>query len=403
MTATAVPIRRLLEDSRLAYILSRMGPGMEKTEFQGAHSDLIGEAERVNSQVFGYSPDGHYHGPFETAPLFELYHRERCIMYSDRPYVDKIARRLVAMQRDVTKIVDDHVRYRHEHEGNVVFEWMGPTGQAKSSCKLAFQEKFNGLRKAVQQGGVDALRKRLTIDIQHLPRMLKDTQAGDSIDIDEQNRQVGEGSRTWADLLANLEDTIRGHQVDIHFASPGRREGHGTSQAILESIAWSPTTLADGRAGRKEGLFLLSLGLNGEEATPLGVVVVPWASQEVWRAYSILKRENLDRSVRMQFHAASASEETIKALFDEPAVLALASIKRPEKSDWQRYLRAWGHSMSTGEQATIAATILEMMHVLRTSGPHLFKQIWEWEPTPNMIGAATGKQQEGSAGGITEI
>lgn len=171
----------------------------------------------------------------------------------------------------------------------------------------------------------------------------------------------------------------------------------------MESIAWSPKLLRDGREGLREGLFLLSLGLNGEEAMPLGVCRVPWASPEVWKAYSIIKRENLDRSIKMQFHAAAAGQDTIRALFDEPAVLMLTSMKKPEKSDWQRYLRQWGHSMSTGEQASVAATIAEMMFILRASGPEAFKQIWEWDPTPNMMLAASGRKQDNGSGSIQEI
>ncbi|MFA5862201.1 MAG: hypothetical protein WDA16_10955, partial [Candidatus Thermoplasmatota archaeon] len=207
----------------IAYLLSRLGSGVSQDEFVGVAREL----RRVTNDHVDHVFDRHH----QAAPLFELYWRERCTFYADKPWCEERARLNAAMQRDITAVLHEHVRQRRQYGGNVVLEFSGPTGMGKSSAMLGFAERHNGLARRVAEGGVDALRLRLGIDIGDIPGKLEQLGQGDVIMLDEQLSLVGENSETHLQVLRNCEETLRGTMIDLHFASPATRD-HSTSQGV---------------------------------------------------------------------------------------------------------------------------------------------------------------------------
>lgn len=366
-------MKRTIPDSRISFLVSRATSQISEDEHEGVFRELAETSNRLLDRTF---TDG-----FQAPPLFELFLRERAMIYTEKAWLNESVRYALAMQRDITSLLHAQISERRKYGGNVVLEFAGFTGAGKSSCMLGLMERHNKLGEHVQREGVDAIRARLAIDIADIPHKLERLESGDAIALDEQLDLVGENARTHLSVLRNLEDTLRGTMIDIHFASPGTREGHDTSQGILEAISVSPPTLRHGQPGRKMTKFLYSIGLNGHPPIPLGVVNLPWCGEETFRAYSVIKNENLARTKRLQFHAGGeVHEATIKRLFDNPGLVARLRIKgRPSKADWKRYIKRYGPSMSIAEVDTLASEIEEMFTCLRDE-PQQFAPIWGYEP-----------------------
>lgn len=372
-----------IPNSRVAFLVGKITGQISEEEHTGLYAELSDTVDALMGNAF---TDG-----YQCPPLFELYHRERAQLYSDKPWLSEAVRLSLAMQRDITHLLHAQVQERRRYGGNVVLEFAGPTGFGKSSCMLALMERHNGLTDHVRREGVEAIRKRLSIDLQDLPHKLEFLSAGDAIAMDEQLHLVGEGANTAMKIMCNLEDTLRGTMIDIYYASPGTRENHDASQGILQAISVSPTKLRFGAEGKRGTKFLYSLGLGGSEAIPLGIVNLPWASAEVYAAYSIIKNENLERTKKNQFHSSGeAHDKSIKKLFETPGLLARLRIRaNPTRSDWKRYLKRYAPSMSIAETDMLAGELEEMLTCLRFE-PTQFPRIWGWEATDVMKRVATG-------------
>lgn len=368
-------------EDRIAFLVSRLNSGLNEDEYQGIFAELSDTLMRLMDNSFSRE--------YQAFPLHELYHRERVHVYSEKPWLDEAIRYALAHQKDITDILHAHVEERRRYGGNVVLEFVGPTGSGKSSCMLGLMEHHNKLLDKIQANGTSALKARLSIDLQELPGKLEKLTAGDAVCMDEQLHLAGEGANTALKMMRNLEDTLRGTMIDIYFASPGTRTGHDASQGVLEAVAWSPPTLRDGTPGLARTKFIVWLGLNGHDAIPLGFVDLPWASPEVFAAYKPIKDENLERTKRGQFHTTGeASDEIIKRVFENPALLERLKIRaRPTKADWVRYLQRYAPTMSIAERQFLAAELEEMLLCLRDE-PDRFARIWGWEATPNMLRVA---------------
>lgn len=377
-----------------AYLMSRLNGLISESEFVGVFDAMAERADVILDAIL----DPAAHG-FQAPPLFERYHRERARVYSDRPAVDMQIRRVLALARDITPDLHAHMEERARYEGNTTLEVIGPTGMAKSSCLLGLASRHCGLEAAVQrahaEGGPEAatreLRGWLAIDVADLPAKLPKRKEGECIIMDEQLHLVGEGSETATRLLASAEDTLRGTGISLFFASPGRREGHQTSQGLLEAVSWSPAQLRDGSRGRMEGMFLYSLNLGDSLPLPLGTVRLPWCSKVVYDAYRPIKKENLERTLAFQFHAAGAVDEAaVAALFENARLTTLLRHKsRPTKADWRRYVVKYLRSMSTTEAESIAAEMEERWAILRDA-PQDYETIWGAKPTPAMLATVKG-------------
>lgn len=384
--ATFVPV------DRIAFLVSRLNSGLNRDEYEGVFDELSITLMRLM--------DNSFEGEYQAFPLHELYHRERVHVYSEKPWLDHAIRYALAHQKDITDVLHAHIEERRRYGGNVVLEFVGPTGSGKSSCMLGLMEKHNKLLDRIRADGPDALKARLSIDLQELPGKLEKLTAGDAVCMDEQLHLAGEGANTALKMMRNLEDTLRGTMIDIYYASPGTRTGHDASQGVLEAVAWSPPTLRDGTPGLARTKFIVWLGLNGHEAIPLGFVDLPWASEEVFAAYKPLKDTNLDRTKRGQFHTTGeASDAIIRRLFDHPALLERLKIRaRPSKADWVRYLQRYAPTMSIAERQFLASELEEMLLCLRDE-PESFPKIWGWTPTDNMRRVAGGEDTASEEGG----
>ena len=371
-----------VDRGRFAYLL-RGFSGQEHSEatFKGVFRELDRSSDCIDDATFS--------GDFETAPLFELYHREKGRLYDKQPFSDAWARGRVARTRDITDVFHAHLAYRRKHGGNTVLEFSGPTGLTKSSCALGLMERYNGLLDVVREGGSAGLARHLAIDIGDALGKLGRLQRFQGVLIDEQTHLVGEGAEVALRLLRNVEDQIRASQRDLYYCSPGRRDNHDASQGVLDVSAWSPPELTVGRAGKLESRCMYWLGLNGEDPIPLGYVDLKWCSEETFRAYQPLKAANVDRALSGHFTANGATDdEIIRRLFEEPAVSGRLRLNpSPKKLDWKRWLTRYCRSMGTADLDRTASELTEMWSCIRDE-PTLFRAIWGWDPTPAMLKVA---------------
>lgn len=365
-----------VQEERISYLLSRITGQISEEEYSGVLRELRRTTHEICNSVFEQS---------QAPPLFELYWRERCSFYAEKPWIEERARLNLALQRDITEYLHEQVDYRAMYEGNVCLEFSGPTGFGKSSTMLGFAERHNKLGDHVRSHGSQALRDRIAIDIGELPRMLPNLEARDAIMLDEQLLLVGENAKTHLALLRNMEETLRGTMIDLHYASPTTRD-HATSQGVLVAISNSPAHHTDGTKGRLSTTYLYYLALDGEPL-PLGTVTLPWCSPEVFRAYKDFKMENLERTKRMQFHSITAvTEATLEKLFEDERLAARVRAKRSlNKSDWARYIRAYGHSMSIAEVENTASELDEMVSIIKSGEDRYFRKIWGFDPPQAMV------------------
>ena len=374
-----------LDKGAVAYMVRAFGANADADTFRGIVDEIESAIDVVVDGIFDIE-DGVRVGGHESSPLFELAIRERSKIYSDKPVVDRVYRVVWAMTRDITDELHAQIEYRRKRAGNIVLEWCGPTGMTKSSCMMGLAERHNRLLEIIREGGTEALERHLTIDVAELPAKLPLLKRGEAILMDEQLSLVGDGSETARHLLSNLEDTIRQTGVDVHFASPGIREGHATSQGILEAIAVD--------YNKRTTRFLYSLAYGTPQALPLGIVELPWCSKEVYEAYTPIKERNLARTMKLQFHSSGeVDDEEVKALFANPKLRALMRHKaRVTKTDWRRYIRRFLRSMSTNEADNMSGELEEMLSILRDA-PAEFVTIYGWEPTPEMLAVAQGRSE----------
>ena len=312
--------------------------------------------------------DAHLNEGVELSPLNEIYHRERMKVLAESPAIEAKVRLLRAFERNITGTVIRHHAWRHDHEGNVVWEFSGPTGTGKSSCMLGLMERLNHVQPV-------ALGEHITIDIPQLPQLLPKLSAGSAVAVDEQTHVVGEGSITQAKVLRSMEDQIRMSGVDIYWASPESQD-HATSQGEFVALG--------ANYGRKYTRFLVYLN-----DVPLGYANLPWCSSEMWRAYQPIKRKNVQRAMRAAFHATDAADEQIKRLFELDGVQSACRIRRLKVSDWRRFIKRFSPSLGTAQVQTMAEEIDFMLETLATR-PDEFVSIYGWEATPKMHDASTG-------------
>ena len=312
--------------------------------------------------------DAHYAQGVETSPLHEQYYRESLRILSESGGAEPRLRILRALENNITTMVREHHAWRHKRNGNVVWEFSGPTGIGKSSCMLGLLENLNHVRPA-------DLDKHLTIDVPELPTLLPGLRAGSGVAVDEQTHAVGEGSQTQAKVLRSMEDQIRLSGIDIYWASPESQD-HATSQGEFVAVA--------ANFDKHYTRFLVYLN-----EIPLGYANLPWCSSAMWAAYAPIKRRNVERALRATFQSTAALDEQIRRLFETPAVRSAAGVRRLKVSDWKRLLKRFAVSLNTSQVQTMAEEIDFMLETI-TSQPDQFEAIYGWQATPAMIDAASG-------------
>lgn len=312
--------------------------------------------------------DAHIQQGVELSPLHELYYRESLRVFSESGPVEMRVRTLRALETNITRLVREHHSWRHAKNGNVVWEFCGPTGSGKSSSMLSLLERWNHVKPA-------DLGKHLTIDVPDLPNLLPTLGAGSGVAIDEQTHAVGEGSVTQAKVLRNMEDQIRLSGVDIYWASPEAQD-HATSQGQFVSLG----------TNFKEQYTRFLVYLND---IPLGYASLPWCSSAMWRAYEPIKRKNVDRAQRALFHNYNLVFDHIKRLFDVPAVQVATRVRRLKTTDWKRLLKQFLPTLSTTQVQAYAEEIEFMLETLATR-PDEFETLYDFSPTSGMIDAAGG-------------
>lgn len=312
--------------------------------------------------------DAHGGEGVEQSPLHDLYYRESLRILSESSHAEDRLRILRALERNITSLVHEHHAWRHARNGNVVWEFSGPTGIGKSSCMLGLLERLNHVKPS-------SLGQHLTIDVPELPTLLPGLPAGSAVAVDEQTHAVGEGSVTQAKVLRSMEDQIRLSGIDIYWASPESQD-HATSQGEFVAIG--------ANYEKKYTRFLVYLN-----EIPLGYANLSWCSDKMWQAYDPIKRKNVDRALRATFQSIAALDEQIRRLFESDAVQKAAQVKRLRVPDWKRLLKRYAISLNTSQVQTMAEEIDFMIETLSTR-PDLFPAIYGWDATPHMIDAASG-------------
>ena len=377
-------VERLVDTDDVAWLLATMKQGdTMEDEFKGAWRDLRDAAHVVNDQLLK--------GRFRTFPLFEILEREKCLFYSDKPYLDDIMRVLVARQRDITPYVHEHITMRRKRAGNAMFGFRGRTGLTKSSCMLHLGELHNDLRGRIIREGPDALLHRMTIDVVELPDILEKLTFGDVAFLDESPLLTGEGAKTARDNLQNTEETLRASGVDLHHATPTEKD-HAATQAILEakSVDWD----------NHQTLFEVWLG-DGAKDYCLGVAVLDWCSPETWAAYQPIKAKSIERTKRAQFHGVVDIEPVVRRLFSQKRLLTrIKHMGHPTKEDWKAYLVEFGSSASTSQQSAMASRLQQMMSFARDAEAQEFQDAFGFEPPQAMVHAARGTKDVGD---MTEL
>ncbi len=237
-----------------------------------------------------------------------------------------------ALLRDYQDCVAAQIQYRHRHNANVHLEITGPPGMAKSSCAISI---INWIRRITPS----ELMRHLSIDVTELPSKIMRMQPGESVIQDEYVQTSGEGSRTAKSLFENLEDTLRGSQVNLIVLSP-RRQEHSTMQAIFDLIMWNPE--------RRFSLFLVWI-----RGTPMGVVAIPWAPDPLWEAYGPWKAANVERTLQGQFRDTTYLAKLAMQAFQDPRLVEyiLHLSNKPKKSDFKTALEFFLPQMISGSQS----------------------------------------------------
>lgn len=307
----------------------------------------------------------HMRDDWETSPLHALLQREQLTFTGAQGEDDKRLRLVAAYNTNITSLVVLHHKWRHEHDGNVVWEFTGPTGTGKSSCMLGLLERFNRVDPA-------KLDRHLTIDVGTLPRILPRLKSGEGLVIDEQSALVGEGSLTQEKILRNIEDQIRASGIDLYWASPKKDEKrHATSQGEFEAILLNRRK----RAAR----FLVWL-----EETPLGYCNLPWAGGAMWQAYLPMKRANVRRATAAQFNQPGALDEELKQLFEDPVLHRLCQRKRLKPQDWRDWIKRHATTtLNTTQTANLAEDCYRILEMLQHDKRDV-QDYYGWPATPGM-------------------
>ena len=312
--------------------------------------------------------DAHLKQGIEPSPLHELYHRERLKVLAESPAAEARIREVRALERNITPLLREHHAWRHAHDGNVVWEFSGPTGTGKSSCMLGLLESLNRIRP-------EDLARHVTIDIAQLPHLLPSLPPGSGVAVDEQTHAVGEGSITQAKVLRSMEDQIRLSGIDIYWASPESQD-HATSQGEFVALA----------ANFREKYTRFLVYLN---ELPLGYANLKWCSPRMWAAYQPIKKRNVERALRAAFQATEAADEQIRRIFELESVQSACRVRRLRTGDWRRFIKRYAPSLGTAQVQTMAEEIDFMLETIATR-PDEFLTIYGWEATPKMHDAASG-------------
>jgi hypothetical protein len=323
---------------------------------------------KLGGQLVDDVLDAHLQEGVELSPLHEVYYLEYLRILTDGGKTEARLRLLRALERNLTKTMREHHAWRHARQGNVVWEFSGPTGTGKSSCMLYLLETLNKVKP-------EDLEHHITIDVPELPAVLPKLKAGSGVAIDEQTHAVGEGSITQAKVLRSMEDQIRFSEIDIYWASPESQD-HATSQGEFVAFA----------ANRDKKYTRFVVYLNDE---PLGYVNIPWCSPKMWAAYAPIKRRNVERALKASFQNTAIMDDVIKRLFENPGVQAACRVRRMKTPDWRRFIKRFAVSLNTSQVQSIAEEIEFMLDTILLR-PDEFETIYGWRQTPAMVDAAGG-------------
>jgi len=265
------------------------------------------------------------HG-FELAPLYEMAFLDRIAPPAPINQVEHM-RLVSAYMTDVTKTVQDHIRYRIQNEGNVHFEFIGRTGSGKSSCALTVADWMSPIRD-------DQVLDHINYDFGQIGRKLGRLQRGQTLVQDELLALAGDGARTTQMMIQNMLDTLRQSGVSLFLCAPETREMN-TVQAGFEAIAWNTKD--------KRTLFLVHV-----DGKPVGVTSIPWVRFQLWQPYSAWKEENVRRSQQGEFkETAQLAGLANRQYENERLVKYLLTKKRPKPRDFQRALKMFNPEMMT--------------------------------------------------------
>lgn len=207
-------------------------------------------------------------GNFEMPPVQEEYRKQR---------EENDTFRLMSHIPVNTTIAAD-MRWRNEHEGNVIASVYGMPGTGKSALGIAYCEtlqRFNGRPFTVE---------RIKCSNDDLAGLLKKSKKGDAHMKDENPSEWGEGSGRAAGEVRNIEEAIRKQQKHFVFVSPELQTYH-LHHYIFET--WG----IDFKLDLIKALVYIPSNLN----IPLGYVVFKFPKKKLWKEYNVMKDKFLEK------------------------------------------------------------------------------------------------------------
>lgn len=347
----------------------------------------------------------------EAAPLLEdsLWMRLELAAPASDPQMHM--RLLRAMLTDYTERFWRQFEYRRKHGGNVHGQVVGPTGMAKSSCVGTIAD----INRPIQPG---RLKEHIAIDPSDLAERFRGKVPGDTVWMDELLALFGDGARTLAGMLGNVDDTLRASGVDFWTASP-ELETTSATQMQLEVVLWSPpavirTTAPDGtvtthyfcrRCGTPwKGGYCKAPGCNWHpwslfivwvKGVPHGVVGLRWMPAHLWEEYAPWKAGNVERTMKTIFKDRSfTAKQALKILCHPGVVRYLKTFDdaKPGIGDFEELVddRAEA-SMTSDQRKTVARTMKRMTFRFQRlstvdpdTGRTLFEELYGVAPPPEV-------------------
>jgi hypothetical protein len=271
---------------------------------------------------------------FENTPLLEEVLWDRCAPTVPASAPEVHVAFLRAMVTPFTRRFQEHMLYRHNRGGNWMGQVVGATGTTKSSIALGLAEWFSQ----------SAPKRQMELLVYYpwtLPDVYAQAKPGETVISDENIQVSGEGSTTLKQSLTMMEQQTRQSQINALAVSPSEND-HAAQQFTLETLLVNWDT--------KRTRLMCWYGEH-----PLGFVDLPWASKEMWDAYSPWKAQNVERSKGAYFNDQRSLFRMMNDLADRAEFqLYVKNLNKPKKQDLEAAVRvSWGRFMPESQLATL--------------------------------------------------
>lgn len=282
---------------------------------------------------------------------------------------------LYAVTTPVDAEFQRHRKERMDDDGNNFIEIVGTTGSGKSTVGLGIADEDAPIDPA-------QLENHVAFDQAKVPQKLAGLQRGQYLVLDEQTRLSGEGSKTAADELANIEDQFRASGKNMIVISPTQRD-HQTVQLRLKTFAWS-------KDRQKTCLLLYA------DDVPLGFITRPFSRAELWTAYTPLKKAQVERSESAKFGDAADLARIVNETVADPRCVAfLTAGGKPKRKEFETALGMYyGRGIPTRKMSKVVGIFERTCYNWERYKTGLFKEQYGLDPHENFASVAKACYKE---------